>query len=144
MSYVVETSQPGEVIVYLARLHPVVLAPAVGLWLVGAAAAGVSPASASFFFLIAAIASLRIGIELATTEYAVTTRRLVAKHGWIRRDATEALAERIEGVRLDQSAIGRLLDYGTVVASGVGDLEVVFAGVKAPLALLTAIQEQIA
>jgi len=48
-------------------------------------------------------------------EFAVTNRRIITKHGIIRRDVAFLPLERIETVNVRQSLLGRFLNYGTVV-----------------------------
>jgi uncharacterized membrane protein YdbT with pleckstrin-like domain len=59
-------------------------------------------------------------LEQWTTELAITTRRAIAKVGFIRRETWEINASKIESVEVDQSIFGRLLGYGTVVVKGTG------------------------
>jgi uncharacterized membrane protein YdbT with pleckstrin-like domain len=55
-----------------------------------------------------------------TTEIAVTNHRIIYKTGLIRRDTVEILMDKVESVDVDQSIMGRLLDYGTVTVRGTG------------------------
>jgi uncharacterized membrane protein YdbT with pleckstrin-like domain len=55
-----------------------------------------------------------------TSEFAITDRRFVAKTGIISRRSAELLLTRVESIRVDQSIIGRLLGYGTLVIVGTG------------------------
>ena len=48
------------------------------------------------------------------TEFAVTDRRVISKRGFIMRDTDEMNMDKVESVDVDQSILGRLLDYGTV------------------------------
>jgi uncharacterized membrane protein YdbT with pleckstrin-like domain len=54
------------------------------------------------------------------TELAMTNERVIAKFGLISRSTFEQQLDRVEGVNLDQSILGRLLNYGTVTVRGVG------------------------
>lgn len=54
------------------------------------------------------------------SDYGITNKRAVMKVGWIARDAFETFLERIEGTRIDQSIIGRMLGYGTLIVIGTG------------------------
>jgi uncharacterized membrane protein YdbT with pleckstrin-like domain len=56
----------------------------------------------------------------ATTELAVTDRRVIYKTGFISRQTVEMNVDKIETVVVDQSLLGRLLDYGTVHVKGTG------------------------
>src|SRR5262249_5051227 len=55
-----------------------------------------------------------------TTEIAVTDRRVIYKTGLIRRHTTEMNMDKVESVLVDQSVIGRLLNYGTIHVRGTG------------------------
>lgn len=60
-----------------------------------------------------------------TTEVAVTNRRFVFKRGLISRKTDEFSTQRIEGVNLSQSFLGRLLNYGQlhIRGSGIGEVD---------------------
>ena len=51
----------------------------------------------------------------------VTTEKLFVVHGVVRRQAAAVRLAKVSTVELEQSLLGRLLGYGTVVA---GDLEI--------------------
>lgn len=55
-----------------------------------------------------------------TTEIAVTTHRVVYKRGLIARNTIEINFNRVEGLDIKQSILGRILNYGTVVVRGTG------------------------
>lgn len=66
---------------------------------------------------------LRFAIMMAikaTTEIAITNRRLIFKRGIIARTVDEISIDRVEGVLVEQGIIGRLLQYGTVIVRGMG------------------------
>jgi uncharacterized membrane protein YdbT with pleckstrin-like domain len=54
------------------------------------------------------------------TEIAVTNRRIIFKTGLISYRTIEMNMDKIEGVNVEQSLVGRLLNYGTVVVRGIG------------------------
>jgi membrane protein YdbS with pleckstrin-like domain len=56
-----------------------------------------------------------------TTHVVVTTEKLFVSHGIVRRRAAAVRFAKVATVELDQSMLGRLLGYGTIVA---GDLEI--------------------
>jgi uncharacterized membrane protein YdbT with pleckstrin-like domain len=77
---------------------------------------------------------LAIGwINIRTTELAVTERRVIAKFGLIRRDTIEIKVERIESVQVNQSVMGRLLGFGTIVFSGAGTPQLTVPDIADPL-----------
>ena len=69
------------------------------------------------------------------THVVVTTEKLFVVHGVVRRRAAAVRLAKVSTVELDQSLLGRLLGYGTVVA---GDLEI--RGVPKPRELCGLVQ----
>ena len=76
----------------------------------------------------------------ATTEIAITTSRLVYKRGLDARYVGEMRSDRIEGVNVLQSILGRLLGYGRVMVRGMGVGEVVLPPLRNPVAFRRAIE----
>jgi uncharacterized membrane protein YdbT with pleckstrin-like domain len=74
-------------------------------------------------------------ILYATTELAITNKRVIAKTGLIERRTTEMFLEKIESIQVDQSILGRLFDFGSVVISGTGIHSAPFKNISDPLAL---------
>ena len=54
------------------------------------------------------------------TEYAITTHRVVARHGIIRCRTYEIAMSQVEGIRTSRSVLGMVLGYGTVTITGAG------------------------
>lgn len=59
-------------------------------------------------------------VALETTELTITDRRIIIKHGLIRRATDELYLNRIEGIEVKQTLIGRVCDFGTLQIRGVG------------------------
>lgn len=78
-------------------------------------------------------------INLRTTELAVTERRVIAKFGLISRETIEIKVERIESLQVNQSVMGRLLGFGTIVFSGAGTPQLTVPSIKDPLAFRRAV-----
>jgi len=55
-----------------------------------------------------------------TTEIDVTDRRIVYKRGFIRRHTVEMNMDKVESVDVDQSILGRMLNYGDITVWGTG------------------------
>lgn len=55
-----------------------------------------------------------------TTEIDVTDRRIVFKHGFIKRHTVEMNMDKVESVDVDQSIFGRLHNYGDITIRGTG------------------------
>jgi len=131
MKYIDRVLGPNEEIVYETGLHWIVLAaPIAALAIAGIAGSemnpndiGRTPLAGFVFFVLGffGVISLCKGLlDWATTEIAVTTRRIVFKRGLIRRDTIEINFNRIEGLDVQQSILGRILDFGTVIVRGTG------------------------
>lgn len=76
-----------------------------------------------FAMFALAVTSLRFAwflTLLRSTEYAVTTRRLVAKHGILARATVEMQLRKIESLYIKQGLLGRIFASGRVIATGTG------------------------
>ena len=133
MRYVRRILQPGETIVYTTKLHwliyiHTILLLFICIILVGAAIATSDSQNISLAFGIAAVicallalsAGLRAFIRRATTELAVTDHRVIYKSGLLSRHTIEMNRDKVESVDVDQSLLGRIFGYGTVVVRGTG------------------------
>jgi uncharacterized membrane protein YdbT with pleckstrin-like domain len=56
-----------------------------------------------------------------TTETDVTNLRVVHKTGFIKRRTFEMSLDKVESVDVNQSILGRMLNYGDVTVRGVGE-----------------------
>lgn len=130
MSYVQKVLQPGEVLKYQAAIHWVAYLHGIA-WLLAAAIVWmVTPAtwrggfvmnSIQIILLVGAVFFLaRAWFNWWITEIAVTDRRVIYKRGFISRTTAEMHMDKIESVKVDQSILGRILDYGKVTVLGTG------------------------
>jgi uncharacterized membrane protein YdbT with pleckstrin-like domain len=133
MRYVRRVLQPGETIVYYTKLHWLIYVNTVLLLFACIILAGAAIAtsdnqsitlalqiSAVIFALFALSAGLRAFIRRATTELAVTDHRVIYKSGLLSRHTIEMNRDKVESVDVDQSLLGRIFGYGTVVVRGTG------------------------
>lgn len=74
-------------------------------------------------------------IVYSTTELAITNKRVIAKTGLIQRRTIEMFLEKIESIQVDQSVLGRVFNFGSVVISGTGVHSAPFKNISDPLAL---------
>lgn len=88
---------------------------------------------AGAFVLMGAYKCLYMLVARATTEIAITTERVVYKHGLVARYVGEMNIERIEGVNVYQSFLGRMLDFGQVVIHGMGVGQIVLPPIVNPI-----------
>jgi len=80
-------------------------------------------------------------IEKWTSEFAVTNKRVIIKVGLISRRTVELNLAKIESVGVDQSIIGRILGYGTIIVCGTGGTKEPFRGLADPLGFRKAVNE---
>ena len=133
MRYVRRVLQAGETVVYATRLHWVVYLRTILLLIVCVilAAAAVSTSdnqnislaleiAAIIFALLALSAGLRAFIRRAATELAVTDHRVIYKSGLLSRHTIEMNRDKVESVDVDQTLIGRIFGFGTVIVRGTG------------------------
>jgi uncharacterized membrane protein YdbT with pleckstrin-like domain len=131
MSYVQKILEPGESVTHVTRTHWLVYLPAIFLLLLGIVVlasssyvsvdfAAVPQIAGAMLILLAAISWLPAFVRRWTTELAVTNRRIVFKSGLFRRHTMEMNMSKVESVDVDQSVMGRILDYGTVTIRGTG------------------------
>jgi uncharacterized membrane protein YdbT with pleckstrin-like domain len=71
-------------------------------------------------FFLALILALRAWFIRWTNEIVVTDRRVIYAQGFIQRHTVEVHMDKIESVDVDQTLMGRILDYGDVTLRGTG------------------------
>jgi uncharacterized membrane protein YdbT with pleckstrin-like domain len=74
-----------------------------------------------------------------TTETDVTNMRVVHKTGFIRRQTFEMSLDKVESVDVNQSILGRILNYGDVSIFGVGEGNKTIETIASPLAFRNSI-----
>ena len=74
-------------------------------------------------------------IRRATTELVLTDRRIITKRGLISRDTVEMNLAKVESVHVNQSLLGRMLNYGDVTVVGTGSSLEPLVGIAQPLEL---------
>jgi len=68
-----------------------------------------------------------------TTELAITSKKLISKSGLIQRDTVELQNKKVEAIVVSQSILGRILGYGTIIATGTGGVKNTFKNIDNPL-----------
>jgi len=140
MSYLQKMLLPDERIVFIATLHWIIFVPGLFLTLIGGVvgfysydivSAVMGANSAPLFAramggiaLIFALAGMGMlmgaVVRQSSTELAITNRRLIAKYGFISRATFEIMINRVSGANFDQTVMGRILGYGTILVHGAG------------------------
>jgi len=150
VGYVERHLLPGERVLYKTRLHwvlfvkpvlvllagvvlMVVLRPVQDprwLWMIGGVVA-----------LVGLLWSLVHYVELMTSEFAVTTSRLIFKVGLISRYTTELLLSKVESIGVQQGLLGRVLNHGDLTVTGTGGAREVFRRVRDPIGFRNHVQQ---
>ncbi len=130
LTYLKRVLQPGEQVRHVSSIHWIVYWPGVAVallavvayWLAGTRLLpGLWRYSAYGLALVAVVLLIRQWFQWWVTEIAVTDRRVIYKKGFIRRQTNEMNMDKVESVKIDQSIIGRMLDFGDVAILGTGE-----------------------
>jgi uncharacterized membrane protein YdbT with pleckstrin-like domain len=154
LSYIEKNLLPGEELVYRAHLHWVIYARAIfcfvlAIMIVLLVAVYGTPDTRTIGVLVA-LAFVVFGlfafilryIDNKTSEFGVTNKRVLIKVGLIRRHSLELLLRQIEGIGVDQSIMGRIFGYGTIMVSGTGGTKETFPHIAHPLEFRRQVQGQ--
>lgn len=147
MSYSESHLLPGETIKYRGRLHWLPFLPA---YLLGAFFAAVGVAGlitqtwwlAIVGFAVAIPTFVWVYIAKVTSEFCVTDQRVVIKVGFIRRRTVETMLGKVETIGVEQSLIGRLFDFGTMLVVGTGGTQDRFHNIADPLEFRRQVQAE--
>jgi uncharacterized membrane protein YdbT with pleckstrin-like domain len=151
MGYVEDNLMPGEAVTYRAHLHWVIYLRALLVALLGAAfvAAGFTWRDVNGLVVIGAVllviaVLLWLGqwIKSRTSEFAITNKRVIIKVGLIRRDTLELLLTKVESIGVDQTVMGRIVGYGSIVVVGTGGTREPFNDIARPLDFRKQVQAQ--
>jgi uncharacterized membrane protein YdbT with pleckstrin-like domain len=152
VSYVRSVLQSNEKVLIIGRLHWIVYIRAILFLIVGTALVALennlTSGDARTYLIYCTLAVFGVGFVVSflhawfirwITEFAVTDRRVIYKCGFIKRHTVEMNMDKIESVDVDQSLLGRLLNYGTIHVLGTGEGIESLRRIAAPLALRNAI-----
>lgn len=150
MGYVERHLLPGERVLYKTRLHWVLFAKPVLVVLAGAILAVLLRQVQDPPWLWMIGGALALGgliwsfvhyVEVMTSEFAVTTSRLIFKVGLISRYTTELLLSKVESIGVQQGLVGRVLNYGDLTVTGTGGAREVFRRVRDPIGFRNHVQQ---
>ncbi|MDQ3673152.1 MAG: PH domain-containing protein, partial [Gemmatimonadota bacterium] len=82
-------------------------------------------------------------ILYTTSEFAVTNKRVVIKVGWLSRRTVETMLSKVEGINVDQSFVGRLFGYGSIIITGTGGSQEPFRNIGNPFEFRRQVQAQV-
>lgn len=131
--YIDEILQPGEKVLYSTNAHWIFYFPAIVAWIVvlvvliaGTAVPPLVPltwAAAAVIAVAGVYFTIRGWFHRLTTETDVTDRRVVHKTGFINRHTFEIALDKIASVEVNQTILGRILNYGDVTIVSMGEVK---------------------
>src|SRR5437016_5374072 len=153
MSYVDRHLTPDETVVFRTRLHPVVFAGTasfavcvIGIVVLIVARNDLPAESVRLLWLAGVVVALGSFVtpvlRWRTSEFAVTTSRVLVKVGLVSVHTLELMLPKVEAIGVDQPIAGRILGYGTLRIVGTGGTVEEFARVARPDALRDAVVRQ--
>ncbi|MFT4120687.1 PH domain-containing protein [Bradyrhizobium sp.] len=149
--YIDEILQPGERVLYSTNAHWILYFPAIAAWIVALVLFVVSRQvdiysvsivclfGSGLVALAALYWTLKGWFHRFTTETDVTNLRVVHKTGFIKRRTFEMALDKVESVDVNQSILGRILNYGDVTIRGVGEGIEKIRTIASPLAFRSSI-----
>ena len=162
MSYVDSHLVPGETVIYVTRLHWIVMLghiivgclllalPGAFLLYYAASQTGVESGNLHIMegggvaLIVCGVVAILMGmVRRNATEMALTDRRVVIKTGLVGRKTIEMLLNKVESIEVSETVLGRMLGYGTIVVIGTGGTPEPFDQVAHPLEFRSRVQQQI-
>jgi uncharacterized membrane protein YdbT with pleckstrin-like domain len=121
MSYIDDSLIEGEVLVHRARVS---WWSQFGLVLLGIL---------TLVLVVGVIFLIWAWVRVRSTELAITSRRIIAKFGFVKRHTVEINLEKVESLRVEQGVWGRFLNFGTIFISGSGSSVAPIPNIADPL-----------
>jgi uncharacterized membrane protein YdbT with pleckstrin-like domain len=133
----------GETVIYRAKLTKWIFLPGI-IWLLLTPICSLINSTFGMYVLIFTILILFSEfINYITSEFGLTNKRIIAKTGFVRRNAFEVLLKKVEGVQVNQGITARIFGYGNIVIIGTGGSKNSAAKISRPMVYKKAIQEQL-
>jgi hypothetical protein len=122
-NYIEQNLQPGETIDYRGHVSWVFALHRAAIVFVCSIPVFATEAklfAAPILLLIAIALAISGCIQVQTSEYAVTDRRVIGKYGWLGSQSVDVLLTKVTGIAVDNTVLGRVFGYGTVVVDAAG------------------------
>ena len=140
MGYIEANLLPGETVVQRARLHWIVFVKAIVVALIGLGLLLLQPIVGAVVIGVGILMAIPPWLERLTSEFGVTSKRVIIKVGLIQRRTLELLIRQVEAISVDQSLTGRIFNFGTITLSGTGGVRETFHNISNPLEFRRSIQ----
>ena len=133
MGYVDKNLMSGEVVLYEAKISWVNYLPSIFLFIVGILLIRLYSTIGYVIIIISVFNFFVAFITRWTTELVVTSKRVIHKTGLISRKTIELNHSKVESYYVEQSVLGRIFDFGTIVIHGTGGGKNPIRDVDSPL-----------
>jgi uncharacterized membrane protein YdbT with pleckstrin-like domain len=140
MGYIESNLLADETVVHRASLHWLIFWKAMFALVAGGALFWVDTIAGAAGVAVALVLAIPPLVARITSEFGVTTKRVIVKVGLIQRRTLELLLRQVESIQVEQSILGRMFDYGSITLSGTGGVREVFHNIAAPLEFRRKIQ----
>jgi len=141
MGYIEANLLPGETVVQRARLHWIVFLKAIAVLILGLGLLYFDPKLIGLIVMaVGVVMAVPPWISRVSSEFGVTSKRVIIKVGVIQRRTLELLIRQVEAISVDQSLTGRMLNYGTITLTGTGGVKETFHNISHPLEFRRSIQ----
>jgi uncharacterized membrane protein YdbT with pleckstrin-like domain len=160
VDYIEKNLVPGESVLYKTGLHWIVM---IGPLIAGVLLGGIGLALCvggyeargkggsypgmiivGLLLLVTAVVLVGIGfVRRNSTEVAVSNKRVLIKTGFVSRKSIEVLLSKVESIGVDESGLGRVLGYGSVIVRGTGGTFETFSRIARPNEFRRQVQQQI-
>jgi uncharacterized membrane protein YdbT with pleckstrin-like domain len=146
MSYVDKNLLQGEAVAYRARLHWKIFALPFLIAVLGVVLAWLARSwyVVALGFGLAFLTAIPRFIRYATSEFAVTNKRVIFKLGLVNRHTLELVLAKLETIGVEQTIPGRIFNYGTIIVTGTGGTKEPFRDIADPLEFRKHVQSQLA
>ena len=140
MGYIDSNLLPGETLVSRARLHWIVFVKAIAVVAIGLGLLAVEPRVGVVVAALGGLMAIPPWIARVSSEFGVTSKRVIIKVGVLQRRTLELLLRQVEAISVDQSVTGRIFNFGTITLSGTGGVREQFHNISHPLEFRRSIQ----
>ena len=124
MGYVEKNLMTDEEIVYKAKIHWMIYLSGLFLISLGIVAIAITAKEYAWIGALLILSGLidlfKAFITKISTELVVTTKRVIAKFGFIKRTTMELNHSKVESFGVDQGVIQRILNAGNITVQGTG------------------------
>ena len=142
MGFIEKHLMRDEQVIYEAKLHPISYTLPVLLIIIALGIGAAFPPMLIMTVIVFSICSIWCVEIHGGRQFVLTSKRVIVKKGIIERKVSELMLRKCEGIQVEQSILGRILNYGTLLVT-TGEATNRYKKIKDPITFSTRINEQI-